>query len=50
MSHVLKAINLHREYAMGTVRLSVGKPTTEAEIEKCGNLIGETVVNMKSSS
>lgn len=34
ISHVLKAINLHEEYALGTVRISLGKDNTEEETEK----------------
>lgn len=34
VSHVLKAIGLNKEFAMGTIRFSVGRMTTEEEIHQ----------------
>ena len=34
LSHVLEAMNVPTEYAMGTLRLTVGRYTTEAEIDR----------------
>lgn len=39
MSHVLKAMNLSESEAAGTVRLSLGKMTTESEIKKAADLL-----------
>lgn len=43
MSHVLEAMGVPVEYAMGTIRFSVGTMTTEAEIEKAGEVIVDTI-------
>lgn len=43
VSPVLTAIKLNTEYAMGTIRFSVGKTTTEHEINKAAQIIIETV-------
>ncbi|MFH1148129.1 MAG: cysteine desulfurase family protein [Pseudomonadota bacterium] len=47
VSHVLSAMGVSREVGMGVVRLSVGRPTTEAEIREAARLIVETVKGMK---
>lgn len=43
VSAVLKAMNLPIEYAMGTIRLSVGRYTTEDEIDRAVREIAEVV-------
>ena len=47
VSAVLSAISLHTKYAMGTIRFSVGKYTTEAEINKASEIIIEAVKKLK---
>ncbi|MBU8891585.1 MAG: selenide, water dikinase SelD [Bacteroidales bacterium] len=42
ISPVLTAIKLNSEYAMGTIRFSVGKYTTEQEIDKASQIILDT--------
>jgi cysteine desulfurase len=46
-SEVLKAMRVPEEWARGTVRLSVGKFTTRAEIERAVNVIAEAVVRLE---
>ena len=43
VSPVLTAIKLSTDYAMGTIRFSVGKSTTEQEINRASEIIIETV-------
>ena len=43
VSPVLTAIKLNTEYAMGTIRFSVGKYTTDQEINRASEIIIETV-------
>ena len=43
VSHVLAAMNVPEEYAMGTLRLTVGRFTTEAEIDRAVAEILEVV-------
>ena len=43
VSTVLKAMNVPTDYAMGTVRLSVGRPTTMAEIDAAIRILIEAV-------
>ena len=43
VSPVLTAIKLDTEFAMGTLRFSVGKYTTEQEINRASEIIIETV-------
>lgn len=43
VSPVLTAIKLNTDYAMGTIRFSVGKNTTEHEINRASEIIIETV-------
>ncbi len=38
-SHVLKAIGLDEEYAIGTIRISLGKDNTEQDIDKIANAL-----------
>ena len=43
MSHVLEAMHVPVEYAMGTIRFSVGYMTTEAEIREAADAIESTI-------
>jgi len=49
ISHVLKAMHVSTEAAMGTIRFSVGKSTTPNEIEKAINIIVNTVNRLYGS-
>jgi cysteine desulfurase NifS len=46
-SQVLQAIKLNTKFAMGTIRFSVGKYTTEEEINKASKIIIEAVNKLK---
>ena len=37
ISHVLKAINLPKDYAQGTIRISLGKTNTDEEVDRIAN-------------
>lgn len=39
ISHVLKAINVPEEYALGTIRISLGKDNTEQDVIDIANAI-----------
>ncbi len=43
VSHVLKAMNVPEEYSMGSIRFSVGRNTTAADIEEAVRQIKEAV-------
>jgi selenium donor protein len=43
ISHVLEAMRVPADYASGTVRFSVGRPTTEPEIEAAATIVLESV-------
>lgn len=45
ISHVLAAMRVPQEYAMGTLRLSVGKQTTEEEVERAAKVLVQAVVS-----
>ena len=47
-SHVLLAMGLPLERARSAIRLSLGKPTTEAEIDAAGEAIGQIVERLVS--
>ena len=47
-SHVLLAMNLPLERARSAIRLSLGKPTTEAEIDAAAEAIGQIVERLVS--
>ena len=47
ISHVLKAMQVPEEWAMGTVRFSVGQMTTEEEIKKAAELVTEAVRRLR---
>jgi len=49
VSHVLEAMHVPLEYAMGTVRLSVGKMTTAEEIDRAVEIISGAVERLKPS-
>jgi len=46
LSTVLQAMRVPLEYAMGTVRFSVGKTTTEAEVDQAAEIVVEAVRRM----
>ena len=46
LSHVLEAMNVPTEYAMGTLRLTVGRYTTEAEIDQALSEITNVVASL----
>ncbi len=48
VSHVLAAMGVPEEYAMGTVRLSVGKMTTANDIDRAAEIIADAVDRLKS--
>lgn len=50
ISHVLTAMKVPQQYAMGTIRLSVGRFTTEQEIEKAYMEIKKVVNRLKDST
>ncbi len=50
VSPVLEAINLEKEYAIGTIRFSTGKNTSVYEIEQAGNIIVETIQKLQPDS
>ena len=43
LSHVLEAIGVREEVGMGAIRLSLGRPTTEIEIDQAARLLIEKV-------
>jgi cysteine desulfurase len=47
LSHVLGAMGVSREVGMGAIRLSLGRPTTEAEINEAASLLIEAVQRKK---
>lgn len=49
VSHVLSAMHVPNEYMLGTLRLSVGKHTTEEEIDTAIRLIAEQIRLLTSS-
>ncbi|MGM0409073.1 MAG: selenide, water dikinase SelD, partial [Bacteroidota bacterium] len=49
VSPVLTAIKLRTDFAMGTIRFSVGKNTTEDEINRASKIIIETAKKLQSS-
>jgi cysteine desulfurase NifS/selenium donor protein len=48
-SSVLKAMNVPDEFAMGTIRFSTGKLTTQAEIEKTTEMVISAVKRLKTN-
>jgi cysteine desulfurase len=49
LSHVLGAMGVTKEVGMGAIRLSLGRPTTEDEVDQAARLIIEAVKNIKVS-
>lgn len=49
-SHVLLAIGLTHEIAHGSLRLSLGKENTEAEIDKVSEVLPKIVANLRAMS
>lgn len=49
VSHVLEAMKVPTEWAMGTIRFSVGKTTTEEEIDKAVEIVSETINKLYGS-
>ncbi len=50
VSHVLEAMNVPTEWAMGTLRFSVGKMTTESEIDRVVYDISNTIAQLRRSA
>jgi cysteine sulfinate desulfinase/cysteine desulfurase-like protein len=50
LSDVLKAMKLPVEWAQGTVRLSTGRMTTQADIERVVQVLAESVVRTRRPS
>ncbi len=50
VSPVLTAMKVPEHYAMGTIRFSTGKHTTESEIREAAKMITETVKRLQPSS
>jgi cysteine desulfurase len=50
LSHVLGAMGVSREVGMGAIRLSLGRPTTEAEVDEAAALLIEAVKREKSGN
>lgn len=48
VSHVLQAMKVPEEYALGTIRFSVGRITTEEEIRKAATMIIKTYDRLSS--
>jgi cysteine desulfurase len=49
-SHVLTALGYPEEEARGSLRLTIGRTTTEDEIERATELIPETIARMRSAA
>jgi cysteine desulfurase len=49
-SHVLKALGLSDDDARATVRLSLGRPTTQKEVDRAIDVLVENVRNLKQQS
>lgn len=47
VSHVLEAMHVPVEYAMGTIRLSTGRATSEQEVEQAAREIGRVVRSLQ---
>ena len=43
VSHVLRAMKVPEEYALGTIRISLGKENTEEDIERIANVLIKTL-------
>ena len=49
-SHVLTALGYPEEEARGSIRLTLGRTTTETEIERAVELIPQTIANMRAAA
>jgi cysteine desulfurase len=49
ISHVLEAMKVPLEWAKGTLRFSVGRMTTEAEIDKTIRVVAEALSQSKGT-
>ncbi len=49
ISHVLQAMQVPREYAMGTLRLSLGRYTTEEEIDRAVAVLAAGVAKLRGA-
>lgn len=47
VSHVLRAIRAHMDYAVGTIRISLGKNNTKEDAEKIAGALIKIVVTVK---
>ena len=45
ISHVLEAMGVREKVGMGTIRLSLGRPTTDTEIDQAAQFLIEAVKN-----
>jgi cysteine desulfurase len=50
LSHVLAAMGVTKEVGMGAIRLTLGRPTTEEEVDQASQWIVEAVKNMPGNS
>ncbi|MBA4396935.1 MAG: cysteine desulfurase NifS, partial [Syntrophus sp. (in: bacteria)] len=48
LSHVLEAMQIPKDFAVGTVRFSLGKGNTEAQIDRAAGVLPEIVNKLKS--
>ena len=46
ISHVIKAIDLDEDYALGTIRISLGKNNTEEDVLLIASAINKILKNM----
>jgi cysteine desulfurase len=49
LSPVLRAMGIEPDWGMGTLRLSVGRPTTESQVDDATRVITEAVRNLRST-
>ena len=47
LSHVLAAMGVNKEVGMGAIRLTLGRPTTQEEVDQASQWIVETVDGMR---
>jgi cysteine desulfurase len=49
-SHVLTALGYPEEEARGSLRLTLGRPTTDAEVEQAAEIIPQTIARVRDGS
>jgi len=49
VSHVLAALNVPRDFAMGTVRFSLGKGNREEEITQAADALADIVAKLRAA-